>query len=558
MAGRAVESDWETVSTGGGRASDWETVPEERSAPALRPYDIGTGLQEQIMKPAAWVGTAALEGIKSLNPLTAIPAVFGGIKTAAQLAFQNPMIDRAAAPTEALKQAGQMGEAGYQELKGAVQGDPGSIGRLMAPLLLGKTISSVVPKISAIRAAAKLSVAEAKVPAIASEIKTPLVQAIKPGKANFKFEPNLDFSMPELAKAAQTSGQTIAADGTKTTVPPIPNDSLNGLAENIVKAKKTLIGEGSQYEALLGPNAKTTVDTSPVADAMTKKITKRFRLQNPAAAEKIEATANTYRREMPLGDIEDFLQDANNEASSYYAKSQGKRSDAIRDPEIGHVIAEGDALRKILYGKLNELAPGSDARLIKAKWGALDNLQQEVAGRQVVFARQNPQSLSEQLSWWHGLGTSITGVAELNPMKAVGGLAQPLVARYVKSLGSPDHLIKTAFERYAKTAKTGKDISFERPPMPSKEIFGQRMLEGPGQPTYYSEKPSSFPRPIGPGIQFPIPQEVTMPTSFPRPTGPTTPFPVPRQVLPYEPSILDPAQRYPSLRDLIMMMSRKQ
>ena len=398
---------------------------------------------------------------------TGDPSVFSDVYEGAKGMIQQAGTDignvSAVLPGALGGQGGEMPRSQFEKA-GAAVGE--NVGAAAGPLLAGAALGAVgkvFPK-----ATGKIfSFPSPELPigdVIPAHIKKPLFQAIKPSKSSYQFEKHLDLSIPELAKASETAGERIAADGTKTIVPPIANDSLNGLADNIVKAKKALIGPGSQYEALLSPNATVVVDTTPIANAMVNKITSRFRLQNPEAAAKIESTAGTYRRKMTLGEMEDFLQDANNELSTYYAKTFSRKADAARDPATGHVVAEADGLRKMLYAKLDELT-GANARLIKAKWGALDNLQQEVANRQVTFARQSPQNLSQQLSWWHGLGTAAAGVGQLNPMKVVGGLAQPLVAKYVKGLNNPDYLIKKSFDRYLKHAS--RQITKEIfPPMP--------------------------------------------------------------------------------------------
>src|SRR5206468_5186323 len=114
------------------------------------------------------------------------------------------------------------------------------------------------------------------------------------------------------------------------------------------------------------PNAPSiaTIDGNKVADAMMSSIDARTAAQNPALVKRITGVANTYRRPMSLDEAEEFLESANNELNSYYAKNKVGQQVAARDPETGHVVREADELRNQLYAKLDELT-GPGARELK-------------------------------------------------------------------------------------------------------------------------------------------------------------------------------------------------
>ena len=126
------------------------------------------------------------------------------------------------------------------------------------------------------------------------------------------------------------------------------DDALNAVSI----AKK---GIWSQYADKLNaaqqafPNAPSmaTIDGNQIADAMMGSIDKRTALQNPDLVERIQKVADTYRRPMGLDESEDFLQSANNDLHSYYAKNKVGRQVAERDPSTGYVVAEADQLQRL-------------------------------------------------------------------------------------------------------------------------------------------------------------------------------------------------------------------
>ena len=63
---------------------------------------------------------------------------------------------------------------------------------------------------------------------------------------------------------------------------------------------------------------------------------------------------------MGLEEAEDFLQSANNDLHTYYAKNKVGQQVAERDPSTGYVVAEAGQLRDSLYSALDNLTgPGA-------------------------------------------------------------------------------------------------------------------------------------------------------------------------------------------------------
>ena len=218
---------------------------------------------------------------------------------------------------------------------------------------------------------------------------------------------------------------------------------MNSFAGTIKTAKKNVWNE---YKQALGPNGDAPIDASNIADAMKDSISARFRLQNPKAAEALDAVADTYNR--PEGftadELEDFLQSANNDLHAYYAKNKVSRAVAAQDPSIASTLAEADAIRKTLYQKINELT-GVDAAAIKRRYGALSTLEEPVLKRQNVWARQQPDSLQEQLNIAQGAAKVGKAALNLKLGDVAEGIGQMSVAKALKERGNSDSLVRNAF-----------------------------------------------------------------------------------------------------------------
>ncbi len=164
----------------------------------------------------------------------------------------------------------------------------------------------------------------------------------------------------------------------------------------------------------------------------------------------IQTVADTYRRPMSLDEAEDFLQSANNDLHSYYAKNKVGQQVAAKDPETGHVVAEADALRKELYDTLDNLT-GPGAADLKQRYGALSNVEGELLRRKNVAARQQPQSLAEQLSMARAAGKIAVGVMRASPASLLEGTESLAAAKWLKERNTTDSIIGRAFEKVGDT-----------------------------------------------------------------------------------------------------------
>ncbi|MBZ5660543.1 MAG: hypothetical protein LAO08_09060 [Acidobacteriia bacterium] len=271
-----------------------------------------------------------------------------------------------------------------------------------------------------------------------------MTKAIKPLASNTGWDSAIAKAAPDMKAVEADLGHPITG----------VDDALN--AVNIAKK-----GIWQQYAAKLQaaqeafPNAPSmsTIDGNEIADAMMDAIDKRTALQNPDLVEHIQKVADTYRRPMDLPEAEDFLQSANNDLHSYYAKNKVGRQVAERDPATGYVVAEADQLRDSLYSTLDNLT-GPGAADLKQRYGALSNVENELLRRKNVAARQQPESLAEQISMARAYGKIAVGTLRASPGQMLEGVQSLAAAKWLKARGTTDAMITRAFENLGPKAQT--------------------------------------------------------------------------------------------------------
>lgn len=263
-----------------------------------------------------------------------------------------------------------------------------------------------------------------------------LTKAIKPLASNNGWDAAIAKAAPDMKAVEGDLGHPIQG----------VDDALSAVSV----AKK---GIWQQYAAKLQSAATgigeeetgATIDGNQIADAMMKSIDKRTALQNPDLVERIQKVADTYRRPMNLEEAEDFLQSANNDLHSYYAKNKVGRQVAERDPATGYVVAEADQLRDSLYSKLDDLT-GPGAADLKQRYGALSNVENELLRRKNVSARQQPESLAEQIGMARAYGKIAVGTLRASAGQMLEGVQSLAAAKWLKARGMTDAMITRAFQ----------------------------------------------------------------------------------------------------------------
>lgn len=288
-----------------------------------------------------------------------------------------------------------------------------------------------------------------------------LVKALKPSVRIPNASKSFEMAGPDIAAELQKSGGRI--------------EDFETLNQHVTAAKKTM-WVGVKQKLGTGAEGKLNIDGNTIADAMEGVIDKRTALQNPAMASRIREMAATYRRQIPVEEAEEFLQSVNNELHSYYAKNKVGQEVAARDPSTGHVVAEGNALRKALGDKLDELG-GTKYSDMKRRYGALRDVEQAAVHQQDIAARRAPVPLYEAMGRLSGMGDMVgAGKHALNfefgdaALKAATGGAKVALGKRMAQMNSPEWLLENAF--HGPNAFKPRTTPFE-----PEGNFNQRALE---------------------------------------------------------------------------------
>lgn len=212
----------------------------------------------------------------------------------------------------------------------------------------------------------------------------------------------------------------------------------------------------SQYEQLVGPQQAmgATIDGNAIADKMIESIPERTRVQSPALARRIEQKAATYRRPVPVQQAEDFLQQGNAELEGYFGENPALRASARQHPQTAAVVAETDALRDLLYKKLDEPGGGTAARELKRDYGALSKLQTDAMKRKIQVSKAEPDTVTSAITRAMKIGSMATSVPlalmghpEAAMLDLAGGYGGHLIAEWMKAQTSPEGLMRRAMRQ---------------------------------------------------------------------------------------------------------------
>src|SRR6267142_1310050 len=404
-----------------------------KHAPEKTPDWLLKGTVRTARAPLDIMGAIAESGRRSLSPLgvgamgagalSQMPAVPGALKTAINVGGTGAGIGFGIKGGAEALTGRQEGETREQEIERRVGG-------------AGQAVMGI-PSLSHAGASTKSAV-QSKLSSDPPE--RLMTKAVKPSATKTDFETSVSTAMPDLKKAEAILGR--------------PVKSIGDAIEATTLAKKAVWKE---YEATVHqaqkvfPNAPSmsTIDGNAIADRMVSSIDKRTRVQSPELAEKIQRIADTYRRPITLEEAEDFLQSANNELHSFYAKNKVGQSVAAKDPTTGHIVAEAEGLRAELYKTLNQLT-GKNAAAIKKRYGSLASMEDSMLRRKIVADRQQPTSLSEQIGRWAGAGKLVKGIFTGSLAEAASGIAEAGAAKWLKEQQTTDALIEKAFANYGK------------------------------------------------------------------------------------------------------------
>lgn len=345
------------------------------------------------------------------------------------------------------------------------------------------------------------------------ESKRMVVQALKPRNSQTGFERLLDQALPEIKAVEVETGK--------------PIETLDDFLGAVKQAKQRV---RATYDQIAGPRRAmgSTVDLSPVADAMEASLPKKTVLQDPSAVATVKRAADTYRQRFSLEDAEQLLRETNAELDAYYNKfPMARRAAESANPEVAHLVAQAKALRTAIYSTLDDASQGGSARELQRRYGALMEVEDTAMRRANVANRQQPESLSEQIGkvraaadmakgvWRLGHG-DLSGAADI-----AGARAGRATATFLKEQQTTDALIRRAMAAH-RTMPTPV-------PMPAPTVIRgelppavHRMGAG-ADPSYVRAVPGQYARREPAGLLPPKSSGPVMPASGKPPVLPAAP-----------------------------------
>lgn len=267
-----------------------------------------------------------------------------------------------------------------------------------------------------------------------------LVKALKPRNSKVNFEASLDRAMPEINASKAQLGR--------------PLESIDDFVEAVGLAKKRV---RAQYDAVAGPKREigSMVDLSPLADAVENRIPRKLQIEHPDDALKMMQAAQVYRQKFSLEDTEQLLLETNAELEGFYAQHAGAQRAALTaNPTVMKLNAQAKALRDAIYTTLDANGQGAVPRELQRRYGSLMEVEQEAKRRAMVAKRQQPDSLSEQLSTAQAAGDYARGAYRLmrgdmsGAVDILAAKAQRNMASFLKEQQTTDALIRRAFSDY--------------------------------------------------------------------------------------------------------------
>lgn len=395
------------------------------------------------------LGAADPLGIARGMAQSTIDTATGGYQKRREQGY-NPVYS-AVAPTVAgavnvnlpqMEEEARLGHTAGVAAEGAVPAAEFGAGEAMRIPAIGRAVEPIV------RAAR--SPIETFAPRLAvPEAQKALTQAIQPGVNIPRAQESISIAGPRLQQLRQ-AGQITNAAGESLTEFKSPADLLEG-----VKSAKGHVWDA--IEGRLGPVADLKPDTSPIADAMEKSISKRTEAQYPALAQRIRDRATTYRANMSLRDIENAIQDANDDLRNFYKRQSP--TDSPISADTAATEAEVKAARSLLDQKVEQLR-GAGVSDLKREYGALRDVEKSAARANAVATRQKGATLWEGLAALRAAGDFASG----NVLGAAKGASTLAVGRWLAKLRDPNFLINEAFQ-----GNRGKSFqpasAIETPPM---------------------------------------------------------------------------------------------
>lgn len=264
--------------------------------------------------------------------------------------------------------------------------------------------------------------------------------ALRPRNSIQAWPTKIATALPDIRRAIDSAGVDPSAA------------TLGDVEKAVAQAKADVWNEFAQNH--LGQAKGTSVSTQPVADAIAaraRSIDSITGAARPELLQNIGQAASLYDgKSLPIGEIEQRIQNLNNELRSAQGTFKGNAQAFRNDPAQSFKFAELDALRRLEADTFDGLT-GPGAADLKARYGALKTVEDALDRRINVAQRQNPTGVFQGVGRMAGGGNVIQGgmnvlkgnVAEGAEQLAKGAY-QFRVGKNIQQLGDPEIMIQQA------------------------------------------------------------------------------------------------------------------
>mgnify|MGYP001566268295 CR=1 FL=1 len=260
---------------------------------------------------------------------------------------------------------------------------------------------------------------------------------------------------PQYFSKAREAVQTIAEHKPLFEFTDVEGNLVNRLPqtrqETLEAVRKTKSALFNQYDEFTKVSGETgaRVTTKPIADELRKAGGDTFlNLSNPSMAQSLLEEAKRYEQvgSLSVREAQDALQVLNSKLDNFYRNPDyNSATRAVQDAGIANI------LRKQLDSTVESLS-GSGYKELKAKYGALKTIEDDVSRGAAVEARKANKGLLDFTDIFSG-GQMVNGILTFNPASFAQGLTQKALATYYKHLNSPERAIRQMFEAAEKLPK---------------------------------------------------------------------------------------------------------
>ena len=396
----------------------------------------------------------AYEGVKTLNPITQVPAMFhaafdkgppeeeagyqGSLPVPLQRFANRTMVQPAI-------NAAQDYAAGKVTPEAALENAPTALGQAAGNVVGGKILESAGgPTGSVLDKTGEMVRGAAKASGIGLSPIEKLVKAAGPSVRDANFPQALQTAAPELARQNALT----------------PVKGVQDMADTAHTAANNLWTQ--KIEPQITRNANALIDGKQVAGGIRNGIDEGMRDLFPEQAAKAEELASKFDGPLPLSKANAYLKTLNAQLKGFYKMSPEARAAAgVTDGRLSSMEDAASGLRQQMYSKLDSLGETDPAGL-RQQYGALKQVQSVFGKRAIVSGRQAPLNLAQIMAIAGGAGEASSALLNGHPGAAVAGAAPIAATTLLKYFNSPDTLTRRGV--------SGLEVPPAEPPTPAPSV----------------------------------------------------------------------------------------